>query len=158
MRSSASSNGTGTDGRSVPTTVSGTTVCRAQQPKSYMFSGIQRGRKIISGGSAGSSSQDHRPSMANQTRVNTRVRSSPPAPWMYRAAVRIQAASAGSPASRSAAYASTVVDRSGGPPKNVAQLPSARCLDRIQRAVCSVSTGSLMPRNVPEEAGPPPRW
>ena len=50
-----------------------------------------------------------------------------------RGARRMCAASAGSPASRSATYASTVVERSAGPPKNVAHVPSSRCFERIQR-------------------------
>jgi hypothetical protein len=42
-------------------------------------------------------------------------------------------------AASSAAQASIVVDSSGGPPSNAAQVPSARCCDRIQRAASSVS-------------------
>ena len=44
------------------------------------------------------------------------------------------AASGRSPASRSATYASTVVDRSPSPPRKFAQVPSARCTDLIHRA------------------------
>ena len=42
--SSGSSNGSGRDGRSDPTTVSGTIVCRAQQAQSYTLNGAQAGR------------------------------------------------------------------------------------------------------------------
>ena len=57
-------------------------------------------------------------------RVKTRVRSTPPRSRTISAARRMWSARSASPASRSATYASTVVERSGGPPKNVAQLPS----------------------------------
>ena len=40
-----------------------------------------------------------------------------------------------------------VVDRSPGPPWKLAQVPSARCLDRIQRAAAAVSASVLTPRN-----------
>ncbi len=96
--------------------VSGTTVCRAQQAKLYTLSGNHFGRKITSGGSWGSASQDHRPNRASQIRVNTRLRSTPPCAWTHTAARAMCDASTGSPASRSATHASTVVDRSPGPP------------------------------------------
>ena len=90
------------------TTVKGTIVWRAHEAKSYTFSGNHFGRNIISGGSAGSRSQGQRPNSANQTRVNTRVRSKPPMSRIHSRARRMCTASGGSPARRSAAYASTV--------------------------------------------------
>ncbi len=60
------------------TTVSGTTVWRAQHAQSETLSGNQRGRWISSGGMAGRSSQDQSPTSASQIRVNTRVDSTPP--------------------------------------------------------------------------------
>ena len=57
-------------------------------------------------------------------RVKTRVRSTPPSARIVSTARRMCAASEPSPTSRSATYASTVVERSAGPSKNVAQLPS----------------------------------
>ena len=60
-------------------------------------------------------------------------------------------ASAGSPASRSATHASTVVDRSPGPPSKVAQVPSARCWERIQRARPAVSSGVEDAEELPQQ-------
>src|SRR6266496_5650925 len=40
-----------------------------------------------------------------------------------------------------------VVDRSGGPPWKVAQVPSSRCLERIQAAAPLVRSSVRMPRN-----------
>src|SRR5690606_22158764 len=105
------------------------------------------GRNIISGGSTGSASHGHRPNIASQNRVNTRVAGTPPAPRTYAAARAMCPASGGSPASRSAVYASTVVDGSGGPPWKVDQVPSGACRDLIQRAVSRVSSSVRMPRN-----------
>ena len=65
-------------------------------------------------------------------RVKTRLRSTPPASRTKAAARLMCAAAAGSPARRSAAQASTVVERSPGPPKYVAHEPSGRCFERIQ--------------------------
>ena len=78
-------------------------VCRAQQAQSYTLNGNQVGKKISSGGRAGSSSHDQMPNSANHSRVNTRVRSIPPRSRMNSRAVRMCDASGGSPASRRAA-------------------------------------------------------
>jgi hypothetical protein len=67
-----------------------------------MFSGIQDGSRMISGGITGRSSQSHRPNSASQMRVNTRLRSTPPAPRTQAAVLRMCSASSGSPARRSA--------------------------------------------------------
>ena len=112
-----------------------------------MFSGMRGGSRISSGGSAGISSQDHSPLNASHMCVKTRARSRPPASRTKTAAFSMCAASGGSPARRSAVYASTVVDRSAGPPVNVAHVPSSRCWARIQRAVASVIDSVRMPRN-----------
>src|SRR5581483_8824806 len=74
------------------------------------------GRKISSGGMAGTSRHDQSPNRDNQIFVNTRARSSPPSASTYSRASRMWRAWGGSPASRSAAYASIVVEWSGGPP------------------------------------------
>jgi hypothetical protein len=79
-------------------------------------------------------------------RVKTRVRSMPPASRTKAAASRMCAASGGSPTSRSATYASTVVERSPGPPWKVAHVPSWRCLERIQRAVAFRCGSVRIPR------------
>jgi hypothetical protein len=71
---------------------------------------------MTSGGITGSSSHDHRPLSASHILVNTLVAVSPPLAVIHPAAVVMCGASAGSPASLSATYASTVVDRSPGPP------------------------------------------
>ena len=72
---------------------------------------------MTSGGITGRSSQDHRPDRASQILVKTRVAVTPPWPVIQPAARRhVLGASGSSPASRSATYASTVVDRSPGPP------------------------------------------
>ena len=71
---------------------------------------------MTSGGITGSAFQSHRPDRASHILVKTRVAVSPPLPVIQPAAVFMCSASTGSPASRSATYASTVVDRSPGPP------------------------------------------
>ncbi len=81
-----------------------------------MFSGAHGGRKISSGGSSGSRSQGHQPKRASQIRVKTRASAMPPWERTQWAARVMCGASGLSPASRSATYASTVVERSGGPP------------------------------------------
>ena len=73
-------------------------------------------KKIISGGSSGQSSQDHKPKSDSHIRVNTRLDSTPPLARTNSAAARRCGSSSSSPASRSATHASTVVDRSAGPP------------------------------------------
>ena len=60
-------------------------------------------------------------------------------------------ASGGSPASRSATYASTVVDRSPGPPWKVAQVPSSRCCERIQRAASLGLAGVADAEELPQQ-------
>src|SRR6266705_4262757 len=65
-------------GRKDLTTVSGTMVGLAQHAKSYGFKGNQRGKKITSGGRAGSPAHGHAPNSASHRRVKTRARSSPP--------------------------------------------------------------------------------
>ena len=64
----------------------------------------------------GRSSHDHRPDRASQIRVNTRLASTPPCSRIQSRASFMCGASGSSPASFSARYASTVVDRSAGPP------------------------------------------
>ncbi len=96
--------------------MSAATVCRAQHAKSYRLSGAHGGRKISSGGIAGTCSHDQRPKSDSQIFVNTRDRSIPPWSRTYSRAFRMWSASVGSPASRSAAYASIVAEWSGGPP------------------------------------------
>src|SRR5919206_316349 len=56
-------------------------------------------------------------------------------------------ASGSSPASRRAAYASTVVERFGGPSSKLLQVPSARCWERIHLAARSILPSSRTPRN-----------
>ena len=80
-----------------------------------MLTGDDAGSSMISGGIAGRSLHGHSPNSAIQMRVNTRDRSSPPAPRTKSAAFDMWSASGSWPASRSATYASIVVDRSGGP-------------------------------------------
>ena len=70
---------------------------------------------MTSGGIAGRSRHDQSPNSAIQMRVNTRDRSNPPASRANSDALTMCPASGGSPASRSATYASMVVERSGGP-------------------------------------------
>src|SRR5918995_2909299 len=111
-----------------------------------MLSGIRGGSSITSGGSAGRSSHDHWPTTASQIRVKTRVASIPPCWRMKRRAPARWGASAGAPASRSATYASTVVDRSPGPPWKFAHVPSSRWRRRIQPAAASAVGRSRMPR------------
>ncbi len=53
----------------------------------------------------------------------------------------------GSPARRSAKYASTVVERSPGPPWKFVHVPSARCWERIHAAERSVPGAVRIPRN-----------
>src|SRR5262245_10468945 len=101
---------------------------------------------MISGGITGSSSQDHRPDKASQILVKTRVAVTPPWLVIQSAARFMCAASGSSPASLSATYASTVVDRSPGRPEKLAQVPSSRCCERIQTAVSSASVLVRMPR------------
>ena len=57
---------------------------------------------MTSGGITGSSSQDHRPLIASQILVNTRVAVRPPLAVIQSAARRMCGASTGSPASLSA--------------------------------------------------------
>ena len=71
---------------------------------------------MTSGGITGSVFQSHRPDSASHILVKTRVEVSPPWPVIHSAAAFMCSASTVSPASRSATYASTVVDRSPGPP------------------------------------------
>ena len=71
---------------------------------------------MTSGGITGRSSHDHRPDSASQILVKTRVAVSPPRPVIQPAAASCARRPGWSPASRSATYASTVVDRSPGPP------------------------------------------
>ena len=71
---------------------------------------------MTSGGITGTSSQDQRPDSASQIRVKTRVAVTPPLPLIHSAARAMCGARGSSPARRSATYASTVVDRSPGPP------------------------------------------
>ena len=80
-------------------------------------------------------------------RVNTRVAGMPPRSLIHAAVSAMCPASGASPASRSATYASTVVDRSASPPAKFDQVPSARRCDLIQRAAASVSSGVLIRRN-----------
>ena len=67
-----------------------------------MFSGTHRGSSAISGGNAGIRFHGQNPNSANHTCVNTRAASTPPCSRTHSAAVRMCAASAGSPARRSA--------------------------------------------------------
>ena len=101
---------------------------------------------MISAGSTGRSSQSQAPSMASQIRVKTRLAATPPSARIHAAAACMWSAAAGSPARRRATYASMVVDRSPGPPKKVAQVPSGLWLDRIHRAAGAVDEGSRTPR------------
>ena len=81
-----------------------------------MLRGNQGGRKISSGGSAGTSSHSQRPKSASQIWVKTRAFSMPPAARTDSRAAAMWAASGSSPASLSTAYASTVVERLAGAP------------------------------------------
>lgn len=112
-----------------------------------MFSGTQGGRKTSSGGSSGRWSQLHQPKRASQIRVNTRAEAIPPWARIQAEARAMCGASGGSPASRRATYASMVAESSGGPPWKVAQVPSACCSPRMNRAAACVVASSRMPRN-----------
>ena len=103
-----------------------------------MFSGHHGGRSMTSGGRAGSVASTQ-PPRANQMRVNTRERSSPPASRMNAAAFPCATPSAGR---RPGAGRHRPRPSSRGRPgrrSNVAQVPSARCWARIQRAVLAVT-------------------
>src|SRR5262245_7710989 len=112
-----------------------------------MLSGTDGGTSMSSGGMTGTSSHDHRPKSENQILVKTRVRSRPPASRMYSRARVMCSALGGSPASLSAAYDSTVVERSAGAPQKLPQVPSSRCFERIHFADISVCSSVRMPRN-----------
>ena len=94
--------GTGQTGRSLRMISIGTIVARAQDAKSYMFSGNHGGRKIISGGSTGTPRQSHCPNRASHILVNTRTRGTPPADSTHSRAFRIAGSSGETPASLSA--------------------------------------------------------
>ncbi len=80
----------------------GTTVARAQDPKSYMFSGNQGGRNIISGGSTGTPRQSHCPNSDSHILVKMRTLGTPPADSTNSRALRMGGPSVETPASFSA--------------------------------------------------------
>ena len=145
--SSSRSKGSGRHGRCALTTDSATIVWRAQQANSYTLNGNHEGSSTISAGSEGTRSHDHSPNSASHRWVKTRAAAIPPCSRMNSAAIFMCSSEGSSPASRSAQYASIVVDRSPGPSKKFAHVPSARCWDLIQAALRSVSGAPRMPRN-----------
>ncbi len=105
------------------------------------------GRRSVPAAGSGRSSQDHKPNSDNQIRVNTRLflDAASAAHELGRAAMC--GASGESPANRNATHASTVVDRSPGPPWKYRPGAVARCCERIQRARARSPRVSRMPRN-----------
>ncbi len=71
---------------------------------------------MSSGGSSGRSSHFHQPNRASQIRVKTRAEAMPPRSRIHADALAMCGSSGASPASRSATYASMVVESSPGPP------------------------------------------
>ncbi len=94
----------------------------------------------------GTASHDQSAISESHIRVKTRLVSTPPASRMKVAARRMWSAWAGSPASRSATYASTDVERSAGPPWKVAHDPSGRWCPRIHVAVLRIASAASRPR------------
>ena len=117
-------------GRSAISTSSGTITVRDQYDTFDRWNGNHSGRCMISSGITGTARHGTWPNSASCARVNTLVRSAPPAARIACRARAMCGASGSSPIAFSAKYAFTLADRSNAPSWNSGQPPCSPWIDR----------------------------